>query len=161
MKYKFSRNEIFQWLKEQNWYCEELQNILLALADKPVKHPCYICESMPCCCEEADKPTVSELCHNCNKDLTDTDKPKEECKRKTGLRFPRPKGETPEEVESRIVALIKKWSEIPTPLKTKPEIEPIRDKHMNNNKHTTPTEILWWKINEIIDYLNLPPNTNK
>ena len=29
----------------------------------------------------ADKPTVSELCHNCNKDLTDTDKPKDKVSR--------------------------------------------------------------------------------
>jgi len=33
MKYEFTRNEIYQWLKEQNWECKELEEILLA--DKP------------------------------------------------------------------------------------------------------------------------------
>ena len=33
MKYEFTRNEIYQWLKEQNWECKELEDILLA--DKP------------------------------------------------------------------------------------------------------------------------------
>lgn len=35
MKYEFTRDEICQWLKEQNWECKKLEEILLAPADKP------------------------------------------------------------------------------------------------------------------------------
>jgi len=34
-KYEYTRKEIYQWLKEQNWECKELEEILLAPADKP------------------------------------------------------------------------------------------------------------------------------
>jgi hypothetical protein len=39
MKYEFTRKEIYQWLKEQNWYCGQLEQLLLQkiVKDKPVK----------------------------------------------------------------------------------------------------------------------------
>jgi len=126
MKYKYSRKEIAERLKikyKENSYITEM---LLALADKP---------------------TVSELCHNCNKDLTDTDKPKEECKHHYYIWHNGKKEHTKNCIKCGFY-----------PLKTKPEIEKIPIK-----KRVCPLECrelfeycttLDKKIDEIIDFLS-------
>jgi hypothetical protein len=35
MKYEFTRKEIYQWLKEQNWCCGQLEQLLLQRKLKP------------------------------------------------------------------------------------------------------------------------------
>ena len=156
MKYKYSRKEINVFLenaliyqidsKDRDWvkYSKLLFDIrkdLLALADKPKEEICPKCLGKNgCMCALKPKETGKDLIKRKMKE----GKQEQDLLTKTYF--------------AGMSDSLKEWT---TPPKTKPEIEPIRDKHMNNNKHTTPTEILWWKINEIIDYLNLPPNTNK
>jgi hypothetical protein len=56
MKYKFSRKEIHQWLREQNWYCSYLEEILLALADEPCKHEYDLeCDNKALVCRKCGK----------------------------------------------------------------------------------------------------------
>ncbi len=111
MKYEFTRDEIYQWLKEQNWECKELEDILLALANKPKR--------------AVNKDNVQEFVDLYN------GKSKEKCTcNKYAI-----SGDCPVHC-------------IPTPLKTKPEIEKLNALQFKGHLGTLV------KINELVERVN-------
>jgi len=141
MKYEFTRNEIYQWLKEQNWVCKELEEILLA--DKPFNITQKDYKKL-----RKDLSTV-EASHSIFANRAD--KPKEECKHKY-------------DPYTNICDYCHRPKKEKSEVKTKPEkIESTMDSAEQGSlgSHAIYINEAIEKINEIIDYLSTKDKEEK
>jgi hypothetical protein len=146
MKYKFSRKEIHQWLREQNWYCSYLEEILLALADEPCKHEYDLeCDNKALVCRKCGKFRPTPL----------KTEPKEECKHSPKIKTNGiyswveciKCGKKDEDIVSKSFPL-QTIPTVPSKIDLSYENDRGQDKYATLND-----ELVESKINEILDYL--------